>query len=50
MSINLMNFGSILLLITPYAVELSVWIGVICRLCPNYSIIIHMYAASMADI
>ena len=35
---------------TPYAVEFSVWIGVLGCLCPNSSRTIRMYAASLAAI
>ena len=50
MSIALVHFGWILLLISPSAVELSVWIGVLGCLCPNDTRMILMYAASQGDI
>ena len=50
MSMDFVRFGWILLLTTPSAVELSVWIGVLGCLCPNYSITMGMYAASLAAI
>ena len=50
MSMDFVRFGWILLSMTPSAVELSVCIGVLGCLCPNYWRIICMYAASMAAI
>ena len=50
MSMDFVRFGWILLLMTPSDVELLIWIKGIGCLCPNYSIIIHMYAASLAAI
>ena len=44
------RFGWILLLMIPYAVELSVWIGVLGCLCSNSSRIIRMYDASLSAI
>ena len=47
MSMSFVHFGWIFLLMTPYAVKLSVFIGVLDCLCPNYSRIMRMYAASL---
>ena len=50
MSMDFVRFGWMLLLITPSAVELSVCIGVLGCLCPNYLRIMFMYDASLAAI
>ena len=50
MSMDFVCFGWILLVITPFAVELSFWIEFLGCLCPNYFRIICMYAASLGDI
>ena len=48
MSMDLVRFGCILLLMTPSAVELSVWTGIIECLCPISFSIILMYTAYRA--
>ena len=50
MPMSLDCLGFILLLMTPLAVELSVWIGFLGLSCPNLLRFIQMYVASLAAV
>ena len=50
MSMAFVHFGWILLLITPSAVELSIWVGVLGCLYTNSLRIIRMYVNYLASI